>query len=94
MLMILPAQCGQGCQCNSSKDASAASAGPLKTKWPWNDAGYGDKAMGNKEEHDKDAAYAKVFQLHHDEADACLTSSMPRAPRRQQYLADGQSRQQ
>ncbi len=43
---------------------------------------------------DKDATYANVSRLHLDWADTCLTSSMPLAPQRQQYLADGCSRQQ
>ena len=42
--------------------------------------------------HDEDATYANVSQLHCDWADASLTSSMPRAPQWQQYLADGRRR--
>jgi hypothetical protein len=41
--------------------------------------------------HDKDAMYADVSRLHCEWEDACLTSSMPLAPQRHLYLADGRS---
>jgi hypothetical protein len=47
MLVIPPAQCGQGCQCNADKDTSAALAGPLETKFLGNKAKYGNNATGN-----------------------------------------------
>jgi hypothetical protein len=47
MLVILPAQCRQGCQRNTNKDTSAASAGPLETKFLGNKAKYGNNATGN-----------------------------------------------
>jgi hypothetical protein len=93
MLVITPAQCGQGRQRNVGKDTSAASAGPSKTKLPWNNAGYGNEAMGNNKEHNKDTTYADVLQLRRDWAYTYLISSTALAPQRQQYLADERSRQ-
>jgi hypothetical protein len=39
---------------------------------PWNDAGDGNKAIGNDEEHGYNATYANVLQLQHDWEDASL----------------------
>jgi hypothetical protein len=72
MLAMTTAQCGQGCQHNAGKDTNAALAGPLKAKLPWNNTGYGNKAMGEEDDHNNDATYADVLQLCRGWADASL----------------------
>jgi hypothetical protein len=49
MLVMMPAQCGQGRQHNAGKDTNAASAGPAEAKSPWNDTRYGNEAKGKDE---------------------------------------------
>ena len=69
MLAMMPVQYKQGLQHSAGKNASAASAKPPKAKFLGNDAGYGDKDMGNN---GNDATNANVPQLRSDWADASL----------------------
>jgi hypothetical protein len=72
MLTMTPAQCGQGCQYNASKNANAALAGPSKAKSPWNNARYGNEATGKDDDHDNDATHMDVSGLRCGWADASL----------------------
>ncbi len=57
---------------SAGKDANAALVGPSKAKLPWNDVGYSNKATGEEDDHNDDATYADMSQLHHGWADASL----------------------
>ncbi len=72
MLVMMLAQCGQGCQHNASKDTNAASARPSEAKSPWNDARYGNEATGEDDDHDNDAMHTDVSRLCLGWADASL----------------------
>jgi hypothetical protein len=60
MLVMTPAQCGQGRQHNAGKDTNAASAGPSEAKSPENGARYGNEATGKDDDHDNDAMHTDV----------------------------------
>jgi hypothetical protein len=36
---------------STGKDANAASPGPSKAKWPWNNTKYGNEATGKEDDH-------------------------------------------
>jgi hypothetical protein len=72
MLVMMQAQCGQGCQHIAGKDTNAASTGPLKAKLPWNNARYGNEAMGKDDDHDNNAMHTDMLQLCLGWADASL----------------------
>ena len=72
MLVMTPAQCGQGHQHSTGKDTNTASAGPSKNKSLWNDARYGDEATGKDDDHDNDAMHTDVLQKCLGWADASL----------------------
>jgi hypothetical protein len=55
MLVMTPAQCGQGCQHNAGKDTNAKSARLSEAKSPWNDARYGNETTGKDNDHDNNA---------------------------------------
>jgi hypothetical protein len=69
-LVITPARCRQGCQCDAKEKAIAASAGPLKAKLPWTNAVYSDEATGNYDERGIDASPATS-------RDCVMTGQMP-----------------
>ncbi len=58
MLVITPAQCGQGCQRDAKEKAIAALARLLKAKSPWTNAVYSNKATGNEDERGNNASPA------------------------------------
>jgi hypothetical protein len=60
------------CKHSAGKDANAASVGPLKAKLPWNNAGYGDKATDEENDHNNNATYADVSRLRRGWVDASL----------------------
>jgi hypothetical protein len=60
MLVMMPAQCGQGRQHNVGKGTNAASAGPSEAKSPWNNARYGNEATGKDNDHDNNATHTDV----------------------------------
>jgi hypothetical protein len=72
MLVMTPAQCGQGRQHNAGKDTNAASAWPFEDKSPWNDGRYGNEARGKDNDHDNDATHTDVSRLCLGWADASL----------------------
>ncbi len=65
-------QCDQGLQHNASKDTNAASAGPSEAKSPWNNARYGNEAMGKDDDYDNNATHTDMSQLCLGWADASL----------------------
>ncbi len=61
MLVMMPAQCGQGRQHNVDKNTNAASAGPSEAKSPRNNARYGNEATGKDDDNDNDAMHMDVL---------------------------------
>ncbi len=71
-MVMMPAQCGQGCQHNTGKDTNAASARPSEAKSLWNNTRYSNEAMGEDDDHNNDATHMDASRLCLGWADASL----------------------